>query len=84
MRRQRRGQRCPLSDADLDDQAALYKGPAVAAGKAQTRDGARHRRIARRRGKAKALVAVGNTQIWAYHALLSSPAGQRPPPKVAT
>jgi transposase len=34
---------------------------AIAAGKTQTRDGARYRRLARRRGKAKALVAVGNT-----------------------
>ena len=32
---------------------------AVAAGKTQTREGARYRRLARRRGKAKALVAVG-------------------------
>jgi hypothetical protein len=46
---------------------------AVAAGKTQTREGARYRRIARRRGKAKALVAVGNTQLKVYHALLSSP-----------
>jgi transposase len=46
---------------------------AVAAGKTQTREGARYRRIARRRGKAKACVAVGNTQLKACHALLSSP-----------
>jgi transposase len=46
---------------------------AVAAGKTQTREGARYRRIARRRGKAKALVAVGNTQLKVYHALLSHP-----------
>ena len=46
---------------------------AVAAGKTQTREGARYRRIARRRGKAKACVAVGNTQLKVYHALLSSP-----------
>jgi transposase len=46
---------------------------AVAAGKTQTREGARYRRLARRRGKAKALVAVGNTQLKVYHALLSSP-----------
>ncbi|MGO9083253.1 MAG: transposase [Streptosporangiaceae bacterium] len=46
---------------------------AVAAGKTQTREGARCRRLARRRGKAKALVAVGNTQLKACHALLSHP-----------
>jgi transposase len=46
---------------------------AVAAGKTQTREGARYRRLARRRGKAKALVALGNTQLKVYHALLSSP-----------
>ncbi len=46
---------------------------AVAAGKTQTREGARYRRLSRRRGKAKALVAVGNTQLKVYHKLLSSP-----------
>ena len=46
---------------------------AIAAGKTQTREGARYRRLARRRGKAKALIAVGNTQLKVYHALLSSP-----------
>ena len=46
---------------------------AIAAGKTQTREGARHRRLARRRGKAKALIAVGNTQLKVYHKLLSSP-----------
>jgi len=46
---------------------------AVAAGKTQTREGARYRRLARRRGKAKALVAVGNTQLKVYHKLLSNP-----------
>ena len=46
---------------------------AIAAGKTQTREGARYRRLARRRGKAKALVAVGNTQLKVYHKLLSSP-----------
>src|SRR5262249_44406523 len=44
-----------------------------AAGKTQTREGARYRRIARRRGKAKAQVALGNTQLKAYHKLLSCP-----------
>jgi transposase len=46
---------------------------AVAAGKTQTREGARHRRPARRIGKAKAQVATGNTQLKVYHKLISNP-----------
>jgi transposase len=46
---------------------------AVAAGKTQTREGARHRRLARKRGKNKACVATGNTQLKVFHALLSNP-----------
>jgi transposase len=46
---------------------------AVAAGRTQTREGARYRRIARRRGKPKAQVAVGNTQLKVYHKMLSNP-----------
>jgi transposase len=46
---------------------------AVAAGKTQTREGARYRRLARRRGKARACAAAGNTQLKVYHKLLSSP-----------
>jgi transposase len=46
---------------------------AVAAGRTQTREGARYRRIARRRGKLKACVAIGNTQLKVYHKLLSTP-----------
>jgi transposase len=46
---------------------------AAAAGRTHTREGARYRRLARRRGKAKACVAVGNTQLKVYHKLLSSP-----------
>ncbi len=46
---------------------------AVSAGKTAIREGARYRRLARRRGKAKAQVAVGNTQLKVYHKLLSSP-----------
>jgi len=46
---------------------------AAAVSKTQTREGARYRRLARRRGKAKALVATGNTQLKVYHKLLSSP-----------
>ncbi len=53
--------------------AAITGETAVAAGKTHTREGARHRRIARRRGKAKACVATGNTQMKVYHKLLSSP-----------
>jgi hypothetical protein len=47
---------------------------AVAAGRTQTREGARHRRLARRRGKAKACVATGNTQLKVLRKLLSAPA----------
>jgi len=53
--------------------AAITGETAIAAGKTQTREGARYRRLARRRGKAKAQVAVGNTQMKVYHKLLSSP-----------
>jgi transposase len=42
---------------------------AAAAGKTQTREGARYRQLSRRRGKAKAQVALGNTQLKVYHAL---------------
>jgi transposase len=52
---------------------AVLGETAVAAGKTQTREGARHRKISRKRGKAKAVVATGNTQMKVYHALLSSP-----------
>jgi len=53
--------------------AAVTGETAIAAGKTQTREGARYRRLARRRGKAKAQVAVGNTQLKVYHKLLSHP-----------
>jgi transposase len=53
--------------------AAVTGETAIAAGKTQTREGARYRRIARRRGKPKAQVAVGNTQLKVYHKLLSNP-----------
>ena len=46
---------------------------AIAAGRTQTREGARYRRLARRLGKAKAQVAVGNTQLKVLHKLLSNP-----------
>ena len=42
---------------------AITGETAVAAGRTQTREGARHRRLARRRGTAKACVATGNTQL---------------------
>jgi transposase len=43
--------------------AGLLGETAVAAGRTQTREGARYRRLARKRGKAKAQVALGNTQL---------------------
>jgi transposase len=46
---------------------------ATAASRTQTREGARYRRIVRRRGKAKAQVALGNTQLKVLHKLLSNP-----------
>ena len=42
---------------------AILGETAVAAGRTQTREGVRHRRLARRRGTAKACVATGNTQL---------------------
>jgi transposase len=53
--------------------AGLLGETAVAAGRTQTREGARYRRLARKRGKAKAQVAIGNTQLKVYHKLLSNP-----------
>ncbi len=53
--------------------AGITGETAVAAGRTQTREGARYRRLARRRGKPKAQVAVGNTQLKVYHKLLSNP-----------
>jgi len=52
---------------------AVLGETATAAGKTATREGARYRRVARRRGKPKAQVALGNTQLKVLHALLSSP-----------
>jgi transposase len=52
---------------------AITGETAAAAGRTQTREGARYRKLARSRGAAKACVAVGNTQMRVYHALLSSP-----------
>ena len=53
--------------------AGVLGETAAAAGRTQTREGARYRRLARRRGKLKAQVAVGNTQLKVYHKLLSNP-----------
>jgi transposase len=53
--------------------AAVTGETAVAAGKTATREGARYRKLARTRGKGKAQVAVGNTQLRVYHKLLSNP-----------
>ena len=53
--------------------SAILGETSVAAGKTGTREGARHRKISRKRGKAKACVATGNTQIRVFHALLSHP-----------
>jgi transposase len=53
--------------------AAVTGETAVAAGRTQTREGARYRKLARSRGKAKAQVALGNTQLKVYHKLLSTP-----------
>lgn len=53
--------------------AGVLGETAVGAGRTQTREGARYRRLARRRGKAKAQAALGNTQLNVYHALLSHP-----------
>jgi transposase len=53
--------------------AAATGETAISAGKTGTREGARYRKLARSRGKAKACVAVGNTQLKVYHKLLSNP-----------
>jgi transposase len=52
---------------------AITGETAASAGRTQTREGARYRKLARSRGKAKACVAVGNTQMRVYHKLLSNP-----------
>jgi len=53
--------------------AGVLGETAVAAGRTQTREGARYRRLTRRIGKPKAQVAVGNTQLKVLHKLLSNP-----------
>ena len=53
--------------------AAATGETAISAGKTDTREGARYRKLARSRGKTKACVALGNTQLKVYHKLLSNP-----------
>jgi transposase len=53
--------------------AAATGETAISAGKTDTREGARYRKLARSRGQLKACVALGNTQLKVYHKLLSSP-----------
>jgi len=53
--------------------AAATGETAVSAGRTDTREGARYRKLARSRGKGKACVALGNTQLKVYHKLLSNP-----------
>ena len=53
--------------------AGVLGETAVAAGRTQTREGARYRRPARRTGKPEAQVAAGNTQLKVLHKLLSDP-----------
>jgi hypothetical protein len=67
------GPAAPGTGTGNRDVAAVTGETAVAAGETQTREGARHRRISRRRGRAKAIVATGNTQMRVYHKLLSHP-----------
>lgn len=52
---------------------AVLGEASVAAGRTKTRVGARYRRLAKRRGKPKAQVATGNTQLKIIHHLLSNP-----------
>ncbi len=56
--------------------AGVLGEASVAAGRAQTRLGARYRRLAKRRGTAKAQVALGNTILTIAHALLSDPTAE--------
>jgi transposase len=53
--------------------AGVLGEASVTIGRTQTRLGARYRRLAKRRGTAKAHVAVGNTVLTIVHALLSGP-----------
>jgi len=53
--------------------AAALGEAAMVAGRGKNRLGARYRKVARRRGKRKAQVAVGNTMLGIIHTLLSNP-----------
>jgi len=53
--------------------AGMLGEACVTAGRTRTRLGARYRRLAKRRGKAKAQVATGNTILTIVHALLADP-----------
>jgi transposase len=65
--------------------AGVLGETAVAAGRTQTREGARYRRLSRRLGKPEAQVAVGNTQLKVLHKLLSTPAcDMRTPARTTT
>ena len=52
---------------------AITGETAVAAGKTETREGARYRRSPAAAARPRPMVAVGNTQLRVYHKLLSSP-----------
>jgi hypothetical protein len=52
---------------------AFPRKTAASAGRTDTREGTRYRRLGRSRGKAKACVALGSTQLRAYRKLLSNP-----------
>ncbi|MFI9848480.1 IS110 family transposase [Nonomuraea sp. NPDC051941] len=52
---------------------AVLGESSTAAGRTKTRLGARYRRLAKRRGKPKAQVATGNTQLKIIYCLLSNP-----------
>ena len=54
--------------------AAATGETAISAGKTDTREGARYRKLARSRGKAKACVALGNTQLKVSHSCCPTPA----------
>ena len=56
--------------------AGVLGETAVAAGRTQTREGARYRRPARRRGKAKAQVAVARSILVIIWHLLAAPAAR--------
>ena len=56
--------------------AGVLGEASVSVGRTQTRLGARYRRLAKRRGKAKAQVALGNAVLTIAHALFSDPTAE--------